>query len=424
MRYADWQSWQRKSSELLRDEGGATVIIFAIVLIPVLILIGLAVDGLRAFSAAETAHSAADAAALAAARAMSEGNLSNDEITDIANRYFQANAAGTGKLPYARFGPIDVKTDRDSGSVTVSVDTAVPTTFGQLARVDELVMTRSATAVIGLSDIELGLMLDVTGSMNRNDKLGALKRATADLIDTLIPEGGNADKVRIGLAPYSEQVNVGPYADVVSDSRNRTGCVVERRGPSLNTDTAPSRIDAFHVMTRDEEQRYRRGICPPAEIEPLTSDKERLRSIVQDYRAGGWTAGHLGIQWAWNLVSPRWSGIWPGGSTPRAYDTPNLIKAVVLMTDGEFNTAYTGRPGLGAMMAESYDHTEELCRNIKREGVIVFAVAFDLREPRARRALEDCASDDGFFHRAENEEELRRAYRNIAVKLTELRLAR
>lgn len=407
-----------------RDQRGNVALLFGLLVIPVLVLMGLAVDGLRALNAATTAHNALDASALAAARAMTEGGLDDSEVAGVAEQYFRANVEGSGKVSYSDYGPLEIQMDRESGAVTVSVDTQVETTLGQLAHVDQITMHRSATAVMGLNEIELGLMLDVTGSMNRNDKLGALKRATSDLIDTLIPEGPNADKVRIALAPYSEQVNVGRYADLVSDDRNRTGCVAERRGAAQNSDEAPSGANAFHVVTRQEQRNYRRGACPPAQIEPLTSDKDRLRDIVDGYRAQGWTAGHLGIQWAWNLISPRWSGIWPGGATPESYGKQDLIKAVVLMTDGEFNTAYTGGRGQGAMTAESYDHTRELCRNMKREGVVVFTVAFDLRAPRAAEALEDCASEPDLFLRAENEEELRRAYRDIAIKLTELRISK
>ena len=421
-RISFWQG-NLELEHFARDKRGNVAILFGLLIIPVLVCMGLAIDGLRALNAATTAHNALDASALAAARAMTKGGLSDSEIADVAQQYFRANVEGSGKVSYSAYGPLDVHTDRNTGAVTVSVDTSVETTLGQLAHIDQITMHRSATAVMGLNDIELGLMLDVTGSMNRNNKLRALKRATSDLIDTLIPEGPNADKVRIALAPYSEQVNVGRYADLVSDARNRTGCVAERRGASQNSDDAPSRANGFHVVTRREQRRYRRGACPPARIEPLTSDKVRLLDIVDGYRAQGWTAGHLGIQWAWNLISPRWSGVWPGGATPQSYGQKDLIKAVVLMTDGEFNTAYTGGASQPAMEIESYDHTRELCQKMKRQGVVVFTVAFDLRAARAEEALEDCASEPDLFLRAENEEELRRAYRNIAIKLTELRIS-
>ena len=406
------------------DRNGNIAMLFGLFLVPVIMLMGLAIDGLRTLNATTTVTGALDAAALAAARAMTEGDLSDADVSEIANRYFLANAQGADKVSYMQLDPLEVSTNRATNEVTVAVIARVPTTFSKIANVDEFTVRRTATAAAGLRDIELGLMLDVTGSMNRGGKLRALKNATRDLIETIIPEGRAADRVRIALAPYSEQVNVGRYADSVSDARNRSGCVVERRGVDMNLDTAPGGSSLFHVVTRAEQRRYERGRCPDAEILPLTSDKRQLIRTVDNYRAQGWTAGHLGIQWAWNLVSPRWSGIWPGSSQPKPYGEANLIKAVVLMTDGEFNTAYTGRPGRGAMTDESYDHTRALCRNIKDEDVIVFTVAFDLRAPSAEDALSDCASSEDFFFRAEDEDELRAAYRNIAIKLTQLRLSK
>jgi hypothetical protein len=61
---------------------------------------------------------------------------------------------------------------------------------------------------------------------------------------------------------------------------------------------------------------------------------------------------------------------------------------------------------------------------MKDEDIVVFSVAFDLCQPRAEDALSGCASSSRFFYRAENEEELRRAYRDIAIKLTKLRLSK
>jgi Flp pilus assembly protein TadG len=414
----------RNAKTFLDDRSGNIAILFAMFLVPFILLMGLAIDGLRTLNAAETTADALDAAALAAARAMTEGGLNDAEVTEVANNYFNANVHGKGKIGYSTYAELEVTTDRARNEVTVAVKADVATTFARIAKIDKFIIRRESTVATGLNDIELGLMLDVTGSMNRNGKLRALKNATKDLIETIVPDGHGSDRVRIALAPYSEQVNTGRYADDVSDARNRSGCVVERRGADMNRDTAPGRNNKFHVVTRDEEQRYDRGFCPDAEILPLTSDKRQLARTVDSYRATGWTAGHLGIQWAWNLISPRWSGIWPGSSRPNPYRQANLIKAVVLMTDGEFNTAYTGSPGKAAMTMESYDHTDELCRNIKDEGVIIFAVAFDLRERDAREALSRCATNEDYFFRAENEEELRRAYRDIAIKLTKLRIVK
>jgi len=412
------------------DKRGNIAIIFALVLTPLIGMIGLSIDGLRAYNAAETAVNALDAAALAAAKAMAEQDLDPDEVAELAKKFFAANVQGSRAVSNSVYDALDVQADPATGNVTISVKARVPTTFSAIFNVNEMTIDRSSTVAAGLNDIDLGLMLDVTGSMSRRGKLRAMKNATYDLIDMIIPDGRRQSRVRIALAPYSEQVNVGRFALRISDARNRSGCVVERNGPHANSDVPPMQGSQFHVMTDEEKDRYtdetrrRNLICPPAEIEPLTSDAERLKRIVSGYRANGYTAGHLGIQWAWNLISPEWSAVWPSGSTPEPYDRKGVIKAVVLMTDGEFNTAYSGSWSRSGMKRESYSNTGELCDNIKAENVIIFSVAFDLNDAKAERALQDCSSGAGYFHRAENEEELRMAYRDIAIKLTELRIAK
>ncbi len=164
----------------------------------------------------------------------------------------------TFKPPYA---DLEFTPNRVSNQVTVAVNTDVATTVSRIARIDKFFLRREATATMGITEIELGLMLDVTGSMNRNGKLQALKNATKDLIEAVVPEGRYASSVRIALTPYSEQVNVGRYANIVSDTRNRSGCVVERQSGDINSDNAPSRGNGFHVITRQEKREYDRGRC-------------------------------------------------------------------------------------------------------------------------------------------------------------------
>ena len=85
--------------------------------------------------------------------------------------------------------------------------------------------------------------------------------------------------------------------------------------------------------------------CPTAALMPLSDDRDALVAAVNSFKAQGWTAGHLGIQWAWNVVSDQWGGTFNGNNAPDAYNLvkqDKLIKAVVLMTDGSFNTAYHG----------------------------------------------------------------------------------
>jgi len=422
---------RRLAGKFVKDEKGNIAILFALFLVPMLVAVGLAIDGLRALNAATTTANALDSAALAAARAMADGNLSDDDVTDVATRYFEANSQGDGKVSYSTHDALEVTINRETGEVTAAINTHVPTTLGQVAHIDKLSMRREATALAGIGEIEIGLMLDVTTSMTWNGKLRALKRATTDLVEIIIPEGANADRVRVGFAPYSASVNAGRFAGLVSNNESRDGCVVNREGGEIDSESAPKQGAFFRsigqansTIRRDSRKRgYDFYTCPDAEVLPLTSNKALLRSTINSYGARGRTAGHLGTAWAWYLVSPEWGRIWGSGAA-KPYGTKDLIKAVVLMTDGEFNAAYAGSDRRPETDRESFRRTANLCDNAKSKGIVVFSVAFDLDDPNARDALSDCASTEDFFYRAENEEELRKAYRDIAIKLTNLRLSR
>ena len=157
---------------------------------------------------------------------------------------------------------------------------------------------------------------------------------------------------------------------------------------------------------------------------PLTSDKRRLRDEVARYGTYSATAGHLGTGWAWYMLSPKWASVVPAASRPAAYDDKNTIKTVILMTDGIYNTF-----GGLANAAASQKRSKELCANMKSEGVVVYTIGFDLEHAGPAKAdaisvLSECASASSKFFRAEKPEELRAAFRAIALDISNLRLAR
>ena len=69
--------------------------------------------------------------------------------------------------------------------------------------------------------VELALVLDTTGSM-AGTKMTTLKAAATDLVKTVLG-GANGDKVKIGIVPFAQHVNLGipsrnePWADVPAD---------------------------------------------------------------------------------------------------------------------------------------------------------------------------------------------------------------
>jgi hypothetical protein len=135
----------------------------------------------------------------------------------------------------------------------------------------------------------------------------------------------------------------------------------------------------------------------------------------------------MGATWAWNLVAPTWSGVWPAASRPAAYNDGKTLKAVVLMTDGLFNTAHVaGGSNCVDGNPVSPSQARQVCDAMKAKGIMVYTVGFRLSNagPGAAGTLQYCASSAGHFISAENGQQLRDAFANIAIQLNNLRLSK
>ena len=42
---------------------------------------------------------------------------------------------------------------------------------------------------------------------------------------------------------------------------------------------------------------------------PLTDDAKALKSRIDTFVASGTTGGHIGTQWAWYMLSPKWNAL-------------------------------------------------------------------------------------------------------------------
>jgi hypothetical protein len=226
--------------------------------------------------------------------------------------------------------------------------------------------------------------------------------------------------------------------------------VTEREGSEAFTDAAPgagSYVRAYEGNNdpNDGDNYSWSGDCnsPDAneQIMPLTNDKNALKSRIDGFTADGSTAGQLGTAWAWYLISPNWANVWPSDSKPASYGQltatnssgrPKLQKIVVLMSDGVFNTYGGDYHGDSSSMATTVsNNTVLLCNNMKAAGIKVYTVGFDLGSSTlaintlkacASRAPNDPPNDPSYFYNATTGDALKQAFRDIALKISPLRL--
>jgi von Willebrand factor type A domain len=265
----------------------------------------------------------------------------------------------------------------------------------------------------------------VTGSMDQSikgqKKIDSLKVASANLLDILLPVGGTGTtKVRVGLAPFAAGVNAGSFASSVTSGPVPGNCVYERRTNFADTtDAAP--IGADSLKTLNDLGKGAQP-CPGAKVAALTDDKASLKTAIRALSPSGSTAGHLGSSWAWYVLSPNWSSVWPAASKPGAYNDGKTLKFAILMTDGIYNTL----GGFSGNDAASQARAKGLCDAMKDKGITIYSVGFIAAgdPPQAADTLKYCASTASSFYQAEDGDQLNTAFANIAKDISRLRLSK
>ncbi|HEV7251572.1 MAG TPA: TadE/TadG family type IV pilus assembly protein [Mesorhizobium sp.] len=187
--------------KLLKDRSGAYAIMMAVISVPLLLGVGLAVDYARLSQASSHLQELADGASLtlAASRETDKGKLRG-----MAESFVKANAAAK------TFETVAVETLdlAKKDEVGVTLKGRVPMTFMSLANIKSMDVSSFARAVRGMSGaVEVALVLDNTDSMNKDNKIGTLKKASTSLVGELFKN--KEAQIRVALVPYAEQINVG-----------------------------------------------------------------------------------------------------------------------------------------------------------------------------------------------------------------------
>jgi Flp pilus assembly protein TadG len=409
-----------------RDSSGNISVIFAFALLPVFATVGMSIDYGRAVYVKTRMQSALDAAVLAGGR---EFQMTGETAAaETATRSFFEYRFAAGRDTVGSPHVTAVVINQSTYTITAAAQASVPTPFLRVVgypALDVATGSQSSLAMGGGAndkDIEVSMMIDITGSMSNptasgNSKLHDAKLAAKDLIDIVIPSGYTGpNKARIALVPFSQYVNVGnTYYQAVTGKTPSGGntCVTERTGADAYTSANPNSGSWIGEFRHSSSQGWL-DCAPAAEIIPLTDDKARLKSAIDGYAAAGWTAGHLGTAWAWYTLSHSWN-VWPNESRPKNLNS-QLIKVAVLMTDGDYNTYF--RNG-----TSSNDQALNHCTGMKAEGIRVYTVGFGTSLSAAAKAmLRDCASAPEDFFDVAGGDELRAAFRSIALTLAQLRL--
>ncbi|MFA4938049.1 ubiquitin-activating E1 FCCH domain-containing protein [Brevundimonas sp.] len=225
---------------------------------------------------------------------------------------------------------------------------------------------------------------------------------------------------------------------------DNTTCVSERTGSQAYTDAAPSSSSYvgrnYAAPQRTTPVRSAGNPCPAATIQPLTSNIDTLTTLVNGLSVTGSTSGQIGLAWGWYAVSNQFNSLW-SSNPAAAYAPTKVLKAVILMTDGEFNTPYCGgviardagsgsgnlfdKIACDATNGDPFDQAAQLCTSMKAKDIIVYTVGFSITPgSEAATILSTCATDKDKAFLPQSGADLSNNFQAIGRDITRLRISR
>jgi len=362
-----------------RDEGGSIIVLSLFLFIAMLAFAGLAIDFMRVESTRIRLQSTADRAVLAAA-SLDQTRPPREVVED----YFEKAGLGEylGNVSVTETKAFDTVSFR---SVTATVGASLkPIFLGFAGLGDDLPIIATSAAEEGISELEISLVLDVSGSMGSrassgSTKIAELREAAKDFVyhmqcnSNARRDSGEAceveeGRVSISIVPYSEQVNAGPFlteAFNVTDEHHASNCVTfdaaDFDTTAVSGDTVLKRTGHFDARSSNQ-WRSSKATCPTdgwREITPFMEDYTEVYTAIDALSTGGNTSIDVGMKWGTMLLDPAAQSVVTSltttpvgeGSTetvidpifngrPYAYDRGYNMKVIVLMTDGENTTQY------------------------------------------------------------------------------------
>jgi hypothetical protein len=352
-----------EADDFTRDEEGSTMVLGLFVFVSMLAAGGMAVDFMMAERERAEVQYTLDRAILAGA-ALSQPL--NPKI--VVEDYFDKSGLHDYNLL--------VKMPEEDNSLTsrrveAFASSSVKNYFVNMVGVGDLVVSANGGAEERVQNVEISMVLDVSGSMGRSGRMGNMKTAALEFVETVLTEN-NVNRVSINLIPYNMQVNAGPVLSTAlgtTTEHDSSYCVdftsnqfAETTVDDTETYQRTGHFDPFyttmdHPATSSDDNDRRLFMCPTtgySEITYLSQNLSDLQDSINALQPGGNTSIDIGVRWGATLLDPTLNAAMaemPAGSgsigdpifsnRPATYEDDDTIKLMVVMTDGVNTTQYT-----------------------------------------------------------------------------------
>jgi Flp pilus assembly protein TadG len=429
------QHWvSRMLARFLTNARGGVAPLMAVIAVPVMAAVGMAVDYSRVNAARTAFQVSLDATALM---------LSKDAATET-KEALQTEATKTFNSLFSRSEVTDVNvtpvyTSAGGSKLTLNGTAVVHTNFLGVIGIDHVDIKSVSVSSWGNTRLRVALVLDNTGSMADDGKMDALKTASHNLLTQLQQAAVHPEDVYVSIVPFSKDVNFGSdnytqswlrwdlweevngscsrsryttKSDCLSHGKVWTadnhdtwnGCVTDR---DQNFDT---RNDAAVAgSTQYPAEQY--SSCS-ASLLQLTNNWTNLNTKIDAMTPVGNTNQAIGLQVGWQTLTAAPFTV-PAVDADYKYQT-----VIILLTDG-LNTQdrwYSSQSSINTRQ-------QKTCDNIKAAGLTVYTVQVNTGGDATSTLLQNCASDPGKFFLLTSAGQIVATFGQIGTSLSKLRLA-
>lgn len=420
------------------------------------LMIGAAFDLTLLHKNQEKTQYLVDAAALAALRF--DGSTKEKEAVFIDHLESLAKASG-------RSGSMDtsyVTVKETETSFTLEATVVSPNELLILQNIEGFdTISTFTTAVVGIQDVEIALVLDISSSM-RGTKIIEAQNSAKLFVNELLEDENLDGRISISLVPFGGTVRVPEELSDLLDYEDNGNNGNNGIGNSEDDEPigfAEKWIDGkwnqcFHFDISDIEEgldpdgsygvtpdftafRNRDAWCPITgnEMVPLTDEPEILEQRIDELTLSNGTGSDHGMAWAFATLNDEWKNRFPGGLK----DTPARNKAatrkiIVFMTDGNItgqvfleDSDFTGQPPFhsgrriyGISGNDATGALYSICDTAKENEMEIYTIGYQLRNNAARQQLEYCSTSPS--HNVSSDAgELDSIFSTIAASISPLR---
>ena len=455
-------------TRFLRDESGMLLVWNFFMILGILFAVGIGISTQMAEMRRSSMQAVLDGAVLAAA----DLDQLRDPHTVVEDYFARADMSEYLKST-------DVQSGINFRTVGATAESDLNTFF--MVTPESWSVGAASEANETVENIEISLVLDISGSMRFDDRITPLREAAKDFVD-LVLMGDKVDGTTVSIVPYAGAVNPGPLLfQELGGARehDNSSCLFLENADFTHSGMpyqSPGQIPHFHHWAIDWSH-MDWGWCPSdfMRIRPLQNDAAYLKNFIDTMRLHDGTGTMFGMKYGLALLDPdsrdeldvleAAGEISPlGYDRPLDWDEPSTSKFIVLMTDGkitdQFQPKHTGfrdpddddldneegdvddidgidhdklnaeretlrQSSIGGAhnvksRSQNLTNFYNVCNKAKANGVIVFTIAYEAPADAADE-MRNCASSTTHFYEV-SQLEVDAAFSSIARQINKLRL--